>query len=116
MSTTKGSPHGNSRTSAAVVGGLFIIGTTTGVIAAVLSSPILDAPDYLSRAIANEGAVLSGAFLIFLMALACAGIGLGLYPILRRYSLGLAIGAVGFRLLESMCEVLGGLGLIALLA
>jgi hypothetical protein len=70
----------------------------------------------LSRAIANEGAVLSGAFLIFLMAVACAGIGLGLYPILRKYSIGLAIGAVGFRLLESMCEVLGGLGLIALLA
>jgi len=104
------------RKIAAIVGVLFIIGTTTGVIAAMLSSPILDAPDYLSKIVAHEGAVLSAAFLIFLMAVACAGIGLGLYPILRKYSIGLAIGAVGFRLLEGMCEVLGGLSLIAQLA
>ncbi len=104
------------RKAAVIVGVLFIIGTTTGVIAAMLSSPILDAPDYLSRIVANEGAVLSGAFAIFLMAIACAGIGLGLYPILRKYNIGLAIGAVGFRLLESLCEILGGLSFIALLA
>jgi hypothetical protein len=105
-----------SRTNAAIVGVLFIIGTATGIIAAILSSPILDAPDYLSKIVANEGTLLSAAFLIFLMAIACAGIGLGLYPIMRKYSIGLAIGVVGFRLLESMSQVLGSLSFIALLA
>ncbi len=85
-----------------MVGVLFIIGTTTGMIAAMLSSPILDAPNYLSKAVANEGTVLGAACLIFLMAVACAGIGLGLYPILRQYSIGLAMGAAGFRLIESV--------------
>lgn len=41
---------------------------------------------------------------------------MGLYPIMRKYSIGLAIGVVGFRLIEGMCDVLGGLSLIALLA
>lgn len=44
MNTTTESPQGTSRASAAIVGALFIIGTATGVIAAILSSPILDAP------------------------------------------------------------------------
>jgi hypothetical protein len=105
-----------SRTNAAIVGVLFIIGTATGIIAAILSSPILDAPDYLSKIAGNQGAMLSAAFLNFLMGIACAGIGLGLYPIMRRYSIGLAIGVVGFRVIEGIGDILGGLSSIALLA
>ncbi|MEI7770132.1 MAG: DUF4386 domain-containing protein [Chloroflexales bacterium] len=104
------------RTNAAIVGVLFIIGTATGISAAVLSSPILDAPDYLSKIAANEGTIRSAAVLAFLMGIACAGIGLGLYPIMRKYSVGLAIGVVGFRVIEGMCDMLGGLSFIALLA
>ena len=105
-----------TRRNAAIVGVLFVIATAAGSIAAAMGSPILEAPDYLSKTAANEGTVLLGAFLIFLMSVACAGVGLGLYPILRRYSVGLAIGATGFRLLESMTQVLWGAGVIALLA
>ena len=88
---------GESRANAAIVGVLFIIGTATGIAAAVLSKPILNAPDYLSAIAAHEVTLRSAAFLVFLMGVACAGIGLGLYPIMRRYSIGLAIGVVGFR-------------------
>lgn len=116
MHTLNARPYGTGRINAAIVGVLFIIGTTTGIIAAMLCIPILDAPDYLSTIAANEGTMLGGAFLTFLMAIACAGVGLGLYPILRQYSIGLAIGAVGFRLIESMAEILSGLSFIALLA
>lgn len=105
-----------TRWNAAFVGVAFIIATAAGSIAAAIGSPILEAPDYLSRVAANEGTVLLGAFLTFLMSVACAGVGLGLYPILRRYSVGLAIGATGFRLLESMTQALWGAGVIALLA
>ncbi len=116
MKFTYGNSEGTGRTNTAIVGILFIIGSVTGIIAALLNSPILDAPDYLSGIAASEGAILSSAFFIFLMAIACAGIGLTLYPILRQYSHGLAIGVVGFRLLEGMADMLGGLSLIALLA
>ncbi len=104
------------RWNAAIVGVAFIIATAAGSVAAAIGSPILETPDYLSKIAANEGTVLLGAFLTFLMSVACAGVGLGLYPILRRYSVGLAIGATGFRLLESMTQVLWGVGVIALLA
>jgi len=60
--------------------------------------------------------LLVGAFLMFIMSIACAGVGLGLFPILREYSYGAAIGTVGFRLLESMTQVLWGVGSIGLIS
>ena len=105
-----------NRMNAVVVGVLFIIATAAGIIAAAIGSPIMDAPDYLSKIAANEGTMLTGAFLVFVMSAACAGVGLALYPIMRTYSVGLAIGATGFRLIESVTQVISGLGVIALLA
>jgi hypothetical protein len=95
---------------------LFIIATVSGVIAAAIDKPILDIPDYLIQTSANENTIIIGAFLTFIMAISCAGIGLGLYPIMRKYSVGMAMGTVGFRLIESMIQILGGVGTIALLA
>jgi hypothetical protein len=106
----------SSRMNAVIVGVLFIIATAAGVIAAAIGSPIMDAPDYLSKIAANEGTMLTGAFLVFVMSAACAGVGLALYPIMRTYSVGLAIAATGFRLIESVTQVISGLGVIALLA
>ena len=105
-----------TRINAAIVGVLFIIGTVSGVIAASIGNPIVDAPDYLTKISASEGTMIIRAFLTFLMAISCAGIGLGLYPIMRKYSVGMAIGVVGFRLIESMIDILGGVSTIALLA
>lgn len=116
MDTVNTGTHGVSRTNAAVVGVLLIIGTVTGISAAIISAPIVNAPDYLSQIAAHEGTMRLAALLIFVMAVACAGVGLGMYPILRRYSIGLAIGAAGFRLIEGMGQLLSGLSLIALLA
>jgi hypothetical protein len=116
MNTTKESPYGTNRLNAVIVGVLFIIATVAGTIAASIGNPILDAPDYLTKISANEGTIIIGAFLAFLMAISCAGIGLGLYPIMRKYSAGMAIGTVGFRVIESMIQILGGVSMIALLA
>ena len=83
--------------NAVIVGVLFIIGTVTGTIAAIIGKPILDAPDYLTNISANESQIIIVTFLVFLMGVACAGIGLALYPIMKKYSTGLAIGVVGFQ-------------------
>lgn len=116
MNTNKGSPQGTNRMNAAIVGVLFIIGTLTGVIAAIIGKPILDAPDYLTIISANESQIIIVAFLLFLMGVACAGIGLALYPIMKKYSTGLAIGVVGFRVTEGIFEILSGVSTIGLLA
>jgi len=102
--------------NAVIVGVLFIIATVAGTIAASIGNPILSAPDYLTEISANEGTMIIRAFLTFLMAISCAGIGLGLYPIMRKYSVGMAISTVGFRVIESITEILGGASTIALLA
>jgi len=104
------------RMNAVIVGVLFIIATVAGTIAASIGNPIVDAPDYLTQIAANEGTIIVSSFLVFLMAVSCAGIGLGLYPIMKKYSAGLAIGTVGFRVIEAMGDILGGINTIGLLA
>jgi hypothetical protein len=52
----------------------------------------------------------------FIMGIACAGIGLALYPILKKYNEGLAIGAAGFRVIEGVVDVVGALLYVFLLA
>ena len=106
----------SNRMNAVIVGVLFIIGTVTGVIAAIIGNPILDAPDYLTNISANESQIIINTFLVFLMGVACAGIGLALYPIMKKYSTGLAIGVVGFRVTEGIFEILSGVSTIGLLA
>ncbi len=115
MITTKASLHGTDRKTAAVVGVLFIIGTVSGVLMVPVIS-ILGAPDHLARIAANEGQLIFAALLKFIMGVACAGIGLALYPILKKYNEGLAMGAAGFRTIEGMVNVVGALGYVALLA
>ena len=87
------------RRSGIVTGILFIAATAAGMLA-LFAQPILDAPDYLTKISANEPTVLAAAFLVFIMGWAGAGIGISMYPILRRHNEGLALGAAGFRIIE----------------
>jgi len=116
MKTTNESPFGTYRLNAVIAGVLFIIGTVTGVISAVTGMPVLNAPDFLFKLSANQSQITLAAILQFIMGISCAGISIGLYPILRKYSASLAIGAVGFRLIENMLQILKAVSMIALLA
>jgi len=90
-----------NRGIAVATGVLFIIATVADLISRVaLVQPILGAPDYLTKISANEDQVLLGALFLFIGAVSAAGIALALYPVLRKHNGGLAIGSVGFRLIE----------------
>lgn len=102
------------RKTARIVGILFILGFA-GVLTAVLTKPIMDSPDYLIKISANENRIITGAFFQFIMAAACAGIGISLYPVLKRYSEGLALGAAGFRIIEAVFQIVGVVVLLLLL-
>ena len=104
------------RRTAAVIGVLFIIGTVSGVLMVPVLGNTLNAPDHLTRISINESQMVIATLLKFIMGIACAGIGLALYPILRKYNEGLAIGAAGFRIIEGVINVVGALGYVALLA
>ena len=116
MNTTKESPHGTNRKNAVIAGVLLIIGTVSGMISAITGAPVWNAPDYLARIAANENLINLGIILQFVMAISCAGVSLALYPILKKFSEGLAIGAVGFRLIENMLQILKAVSMITLLA
>jgi len=115
MNTIKASPHGTDRKTAAVVGVLFILGTVPALLSLPLASNTVNAPDHLTAISTNEGQMLIFTAIKFFMGVACAGIGLALYPILKRYNEGLAIGSAGFRVIEGMTSVVGALLYVALL-
>jgi hypothetical protein len=105
----------SNRRIAVVAGVLFIIATLAGLVGdLVLLRPILDAPDYLTEIAANEGQVLLGALFMFIAAVACPGIALALYPVLRKHDEGLALGSVGFRLIEGALYVLAAVCVLML--
>jgi hypothetical protein len=95
---------------------LFIIGTVSGVLMFPILGNTLNAPDHLTAISTNEGRMIIATLLKFTMGVACAGIGLALYPILKKYNEGLAIGSVGFRIIEGVVDIVGALLLVVLLA
>jgi hypothetical protein len=116
MKTTNESPLKTDRTNAMIAGVLFIIGTVSGLICVVIGKPVWNAPDYLQELPANVFIINLAAFLQFTMGIACAGIAIALYPTLKKYAAGLALGAVGFRLLENMLQILYAVSMVTLLA
>ena len=106
----------SNRKTAIVVGILFIFATVVNLLSNVaFLKPILDAPDYLGRIFANENQILIGSLIHIIGSFACAGIAIALYPVLRKYNEGLALGSVGFRIAEAMLYVFGSIGVLALL-
>jgi hypothetical protein len=90
-----------NRRIAVAAGVLFIVATVADLISRVaFVQPILSAPVDLTKISANEDQVLLGALFLFIGAVAAPGIAVALYPVLRKHNEGLAIGSVGFRLIE----------------
>jgi len=115
MIATKESHHGTYRKTAISVGVIFIIATVLNMLGNIPLNPILDAPDYLIRISANENQVIIGSLLVLLSAFASAGIAIGLYPVLKKHHEALALGSVGFRVMEGMLYIVGVVGLLLLL-
>ena len=103
------------RKTAISVGVLFIIATVLNMLGNIPLKPILDAPDYLISISANENQVIIGGLLVLLSAFASAGIAFGLYPVLKKHHEALALGSVGFRVMEGMLYIVGVVSLLSLL-
>jgi hypothetical protein len=97
------------------VGVLFIIATVTGMLGNLSMKPILDAPDYLTQVSANENLIIIGSLLVLLSAFAGASIAIWLYPVLKKHHEALALGSVGFRVMENLLYIIGVVALLSLL-
>jgi len=103
------------RKTARIVGVLFIISTVAGVLSVVGSGPIIDAPDYLITASANENRVIIGALLELIMAAAFVSIPVMLFQILKKHNKSIALGYVVARSFEAVPVVVGVISLLSLL-
>ena len=106
----------SNRRSALTAGVLLITATVTNVVGTGLSRPLLNDPDRLARLSTNAVQVTGGALLELAGAGASVGIAIALYPVLRKRSAGLALGAVVFRTIEATMYIVAVVGLLALLA
>lgn len=105
----------NFRKTAIIVGVLFIVATVTNMLGNLSLKPILDAPDYLVQISANENLMIIALLLVLISAFASASIAIWLYPILKKHHEALALGSVGFRLMEGMLYIIGVVALLSLL-
>ncbi|MCU0506428.1 MAG: DUF4386 domain-containing protein [Chloroflexi bacterium] len=91
----------NDRNAARAAGVLFIAATVAGVLSrAAFVQPVLGSPPVVAGVWANETRVLLGALLLVVAAVSAAGIAIAMYPVLRRQAGAMALGSVGFRLIE----------------
>ena len=95
------------RRAAVTAGVLFIVATAATLLSTAIEHPVLTGTDYLTRIAENTSRVTAGGLLELVAAGASAGIAIALYPVLRKRSEGLALGAVIFRALEAVMYTAG---------
>jgi len=89
--------HQTYRSTAILVGALFIIGTVAGILSVFFTKPVFDDPNYLARVAIDETAITMGSLLVLTMGLALAFVPLVIFPVLKRYNEALALGYLVFR-------------------
>jgi hypothetical protein len=105
-----------SRKTARIVGALFLFSNVTFILGAVVFiEPILSAADYLSQVSANRAQVILGVLLELINGVAYLGIGVLMFPILKQRFESIALGYVGFRIIEFVMQTLSDLSPLSLL-
>jgi hypothetical protein len=100
------------RTTEIVIGALILTATTSYLVGSAL---IDSAVDQESLSNPNETQLVTGALLEFVNAAAVVGIGVLLFPILRRYREGMALGYAATRIIESALLLVSALFVLVLL-
>lgn len=99
------------------MGVLFIVATVANVVGGLaFTEPILENADYLVKVTESQNGVLVGALLLIASAFASAGIAIFLYPILRKHDEGLALGSVGFRIIEGVSYLAAAVCVLSILS
>lgn len=103
----------NERGIAIIAGIVFIVATAASLAGTGVIGSTLDTPDYLVRASSSGTRLIVAALFTFIAAAASSGIAISLYPVLKKYNEGLALGSVGFRLIEGVFYIVGAICLIS---
>ena len=102
------------RKLAIIAGVLFIIYTGVDILSFLFLGSVT-APNYLVSVSENAGLVGTGALLLFIGGACGSGIAISLYPVLKKFNAGLALGAVGFRISEGVLRFVAVCGYLLLI-
>ncbi len=104
------------RKTAIIVGALLLIRMAASMLIVGLLVPIIEEPDDLMNVSANENLLISGMLFVFISAVVVAGIGIMLYPILKKINESMGIGYFAARIIEAVTYILVSIGLLSLLS
>jgi hypothetical protein len=108
---TKRAPTDSLRKIALVAGVLYLI-TFVSIPTLALYGPVHD-PNYIVG-LGPDTSVLFGGILEMIVAFACIGTAVALYPVVKRQNEGIAMGFVGSRVLEAATIVTGVASLLSI--
>jgi len=103
------------RKSATLAGVLFLLATVTYISGNAMIESIMSAPDYLVDVYSKKNQVIAGVLLEFMNSAAVVGIAIVLFPILKRHNEKIALGYVGFRVIEAVLLIVGSIGPLLLI-
>jgi len=104
----------SNRRTALTAGILFIAATIASLLGTAIEQPVLTGTDYLTRISEHMTRVSAGGLLELVAAGTSAGIAISLYPVLKRWSGTLALGAVVFRAIEAVMYTVGAVSMLSL--
>jgi Domain of unknown function (DUF4386) len=94
------------RKTAVLVGVLFLLGTATFATGSAFIT------SYFSEAGASTSTLLAGVLIQAFGAITCAGIGVAMWPVLKRYNVGLANGYRALRISEGLMIIAAGVYMV----
>ena len=104
----------NHRSTATIVGVLFLVAFVTYALDGMIVAPILSAPVDPAAVAASSTALAWGSLLVLLGAASVISIPIALYPVLRKHHEALALGYVGARAVEGLLSLVGVVALQSL--
>jgi len=102
----------DSMRKTALVAGVFYLITFISIPTLALYDPVKSDPDYIVSSGTDTG-VLWGGFLEVIVALACIGTAVTLFPVVKRQNEGMALGFVAARVLEAAMIFTGVVSLLS---
>ena len=105
----------SNRKTATIVGLLFIIATVTAILTIGFLGSTLETPPNFNTVTENEINVIISVIFWLILSVSVIGIGFMMYPILKKYHEGLALGYVSLRLVEGICIIISSMTLLSIL-
>ena len=95
------------KSNAGFVGMLFLTAMVASLLGGSLVDAVISVPDYLIAVFENKTQLIVGVLLELVNAIAVVGIGVLMFPVLKRYNENMALGYLGFRIVEAVfCSVI----------